>query len=802
MYPHGRLTYKTPFGSGMEQQLPFKILISFDKFVRYYEELAKSGNKFERNKAARILEAQKPYPELREGFTDVATLEKHREVLQILLTDAFSGVLSDNEIKAVSLPYVNVLFNPSRRLKKILEAAGPGYEPILQNGDEDFDYIMACTVILNFYFGYHLDFTRPYTFQIPSAEGVMHYYRVMYNADFMEIIPQKGAPEITQKDVDELLARPHDVEFWKSKIPPNSFVSNGFVIANLFNATSEYAISAIKSSLIGRMDRRTENFIDGLEDTFRSFFDLQDLKIGFITYSEYRNAFEKVEGNRVKSFILKDQSAKECKKALCIGSYEKLIEQHSYHVVPDVAKFLENSKGNALYKGLLKQGIESAIFAPITDQGELLGVLELVSARANVLNGVNATKLDDVMPYLAATISRTKTEEANLIDAVIQHECTTIHDSVLWRFKEEARRFIRSDEEGKRPNFKEISFRDVHPLFGQVDIKGSSEARNSAVQKDLLIQLSAIRSILQRLLDDFGLPIYEELIFRVNEHMTEINELLLNNAEQSIFNFVREEIIPVFRHVKTLDKDLRDLVKFYEEGIDSEMQAYYDHRKNYDISVRQINQSLTRHLDQRQEEAQKMFPHYYERYQTDGVEHNMYIGTSIVQDRTFDHLYLQNLRLWQLQVMCEMENAHYRIKPTLPISLDVASLIMVHNTEITIRFRMDEKRFDVDGTYNARYEIIKKRIDKAYIKGKRERLTQPGKMVIVYSQKSDELEYLGYISFLRSKGYFTDAIEIVDLESVQGVSGLKAIRADILYSRDAEEQRTYTYQDLMETLES
>ncbi len=29
---------------------------------------------------------------------------------------------------------------------------------------------------------------------------------------------------------------------------------------------------------------------------------------------------------------------------------------------------------------------------------------------------------------------------------------------------------------------------------------------------------------------------------------------------------------------------------------------------------------------------------------------------------------------------------------------------------------MDEKRFDVDGAYNARYEIVKKRIDKAYVK--------------------------------------------------------------------------------------
>ncbi|TAK35947.1 MAG: hypothetical protein EPO28_13950 [Saprospiraceae bacterium] len=40
---------------------------------------------------------------------------------------------------------------------------------------------------------------------------------------------------------------------------------------------------------------------------------------------------------------------------------------------------------------------------------------------------------------------------------------------------------------------------------------------------------------------------------------------------------------------------------------------------------------------------------------------------------------------------------------------------------------MDEKRLDVEGSYNVRYEIIKKRIDKALLKGTQERLTQsPG----------------------------------------------------------------------------
>ena len=216
----------------------------------------------------------------------------------------------------------------------------------------------------------------------------------------------------------------------------------------------------------------------------------------------------------------------------------------------------------------------------------------------------------------------------------------------------------------------------------------------------------------------------------------------------------------------------------------------------------EINMKLAAHLDKKQVQAQEMFPHYFERYKTDGVEHNMYIGSTIANDRRFDELYLSNLRLWQLQVMVEMENKHYALKPKLPVALDVASLMLVYSTPLAIRFRMDEKRFDVDGTYNARYEIIKKRIDKSYIKGTNERLTQKGKLAIVYSQKKDEREYLRYVRFLKSKGYFTNKIEIVELEGLQGVNGLKAIRAEILYKTDSKSEKTYTYHDLMEELKS
>jgi len=98
---------------------------------------------------------------------------------------------------------------------------------------------------------------------------------------------------------------------------------------------------------------------------------------------------------------------------------------------------------------------------------------------------------------------------------------------------------------------------------------------------------------------------------------------------------------------------------------------------------------------------------------------------------------------------------------------------------MSIRFRFDEKRFDVDGAYDIRYEIVKKRIDKALVKGSPERVTQPGKLAIVYGQPGEAAEYRGYLEYLRHLGYVSGEVEDLELEELQGVHGLRALRATV-----------------------
>ena len=765
------------------EALPFITCISFNKLLEQYEQYAESEDKFLAAKAKRILEVQEPYPELRSGFTDFSLLKKYQKPIATILEDIFTEVLTSHEIKAASIPFKNIVFNGSERFKQILSVTGKNFDLSISNPDEVQVYILACIFILNHHYNYNIDYERPLYYDIPDKNGTMRYYKILYNTDFMEVIPTEKAVSVPEKEIEALLDSFDNVALWKEKFPPESYILKGFVISSMVDVTADRAISRLKTVLSTRYKRFSDDFINDFEKQFRILFGIPDLHIGFTIYFSGEDRLELASAT-IKSYLLGGEESKTLRKLVSPVVYEKLVRQHLYFSVSDVDKVLSQTEENTqLYKVLKKQEVKSAILAPITHQGKVLALLELVSSLPQALNSINANKLTDIMPYIAASVIRSYEEEKNQIKAIIQKECTSIHPSVYWKFEKEARRFLKSHLEDKPAIFREIVFKDVYALYGQIDIKNSSLARNEAIQKDLITQLSLLTEIFREATKAGALPIYDEINFRIKSYLNEVKEQLKANTEQKILNFLEGDIHPVLKHLKNKDDELKTLVKNYYDAL-YDNSFVYRYRKDYDDTVTLINKRMAEILNEKQAAAQKMFPHFFERYKTDGVEHNMYIGASIANTGSFNEIYLQNLRLWQLQVMCELEREFYILQPRLPVQLEVTSLVLVYSTPISIRYRMEEHHFDVDGTYNARYEVIKKRLDKAKIKDKNERITQKGKIVIIYSQKKDEKEYLRYIQLLQAKEFITENVETFAIEPLQGISGLKTIRIEVLHKEE------------------
>jgi hypothetical protein len=781
---------------------PFILKVSFNKLLNQYEDLMSTDNDIVSANAIRVLKIAKENPILREGFSDLELFKTYEREIEGILQDSFSPILTKNEIKTASVPFHNFIFNSSDRFKSILKTAGDDFELQIKNMPTDQKYIIACTIILNFCYGYDLNFKRPFFYEIPNSDGIMNYYKILYNADFTEIVPRKNAPKITQEDYDDLLDNFENIDLWKEKFPVNSYEFKGFVISNIFDVTDDQSISNIKSTLIGEDKMKDEGFMEDFHKIFRSLLGLKDIKVGFSIYNEEEDSFERVYGVGMDSYLLNENTSLKCSEAMCNWSYETLMKDKKFYAVSDVDKFFKISEGKApQYKTLKEQGIKSAILAPIANEDGLMGIIEIVSKEAKALNSINANKLVDVMPFIISAVERSKNEEENLIEAIIQKECTSIHPSVHWKFEKEAKNFIKDQLNGNEPSFNKIAFENIYPLFGQIDIKGSSEARNWATKQDLSLQLEAVKSVLLSAAKIEELPIYEQYIYQINDFLNGLDLHFQVDSEQQISGFIKDEIEPVLKHLYTTE-GLKVEIDDYFNRIDDAVDVLYHHRKQYDDSIALINKEMAALLDQKQVEAQLMYPHYFERFKTDGVEHNMYIGESITKEDSFNPIYLYNLRLWQLQVMVEMENSYYQMQSDFPIALDVASMILVFNQPLSISFRMDEKQFDVDGTYNARYEIVKKRVDKAFIKGTSERVTQKGKISIVYSQKEDEREYLRYVKFLQAKKYLDDDVEVVELQDLQAVTGLKAIRVSVLYHKNKDDKAFYTYEDLMKEIKA
>ncbi len=300
----------------------------------------------------------------------------------------------------------------------------------------------------------------------------------------------------------------------------------------------------------------------------------------------------------------------------------------------------------------------------------LLGVVELVSASPRELNSINASKLDLILPYLIDTVERYNTDMQHQIEAIIQREYTAIHPSVYWKFRREALKYFQTNNPNKDYIFKEIVFKEVYPLYGQIDIKGSSNHRNETVKEDLKNQLNALIHIFENQKSMTNLVLLEQRKFELQFLSKQLELPLKADTEQQIQLYIENEIHPILRTTKT-DSAGAILERNYFESLDEKSGMFYHSRKKFDNAMSIINKKLASILDKKQAEAQKIYPHYYERFKTDGVEHNLYIGSSITPSKPFETLYLHNLRLWQLQTLCEMEMEHHQLKFSLPYELDV-----------------------------------------------------------------------------------------------------------------------------------
>ncbi|MCA9738227.1 MAG: GAF domain-containing protein, partial [Gemmatimonadetes bacterium] len=426
--------------------------------------------------------------------------------------------------------------------------------------------------------------------------------------------------------------------------------------------------------------------------------------------------------------------------------------------------------------GLLERGIRSLALLPLFVDDRMVGLLELGSPQAGAVDAYRALQLKSVLPAFAIALQRALDEREDRLQAIIKRRYTAIHPAVEWRFRSAALKLLDAGSE-EDPELDAIVFPDVYPLYGLTDIRNSSDARQVCARTDLTTQIRLARAVVDGAGRDRPLPVLRELAHRLDRLEERVGEGTLVEDEDEVVRFLGAEVEPLMDRLSAANGALASSVAAYREALDPQLGIVYGARREFEASVARFNEAICAVIDREQLSAQEAFPHYFERFKTDGVDYNVYVGDSLSPDGGFTRLYLQNLRLWQLQLACRIEWELQRLRPQLPMDLPATHLILAQDQPLTIRFRVDEKRFDVDGAYNT-HELVKKRIDKVRTRSG-ERLTQPGTVAIVYSHAHEGQLYRRHLEYLTADGFFQGDVEQLALEDVQGVPGLKGMRVAI-----------------------
>ena len=773
-------TDRTSVLSLEEWGFPFETELSLAPLARFWSEIVAHMGSI-RGEIGRVVEQHlRSAPEMLRPIQDPDAFARHRELIEALFSVVFPPVFWNHEYGAVLEPF---------HLRSYYET--PAFRRAFLNADQtlrarigvDTDMVarirllLAYRLILQRVHGLDLHVEAPLIFTTSDPDtGLDRHFKMHFDWRFVDVEPVGPVAPFSDEARQLLPSLAMDPEALGVLLPFHSYRFSGFTVLTGIEVTDQEVLSSLKRDLIDKESIVSNARFGGLEDKLRTLFRRPKLQL----------SLSAIEGDRVLMLNSGARLASACIFADSVhhrlsdfgGSlYERASLLGQPIIVEDLAAYPERSW---VEDAKLEHGTRSIIAAPLHYQDALIGTLSLISPEPGDFTAAHLPKLGEVLPLFSMAVKRSTDELNTRIQAFIKEKCTAIHPVVEWRFRKAVLDGLERQDPTVTPGeMGEIVFENVYPLYALSDVRGSSTQRAWAIQADLLAQLALARDVLAEAYARRPLPILDHLARRIDAQTAEVEVTLRAGDEATLLAFLRKDIEPLFDHLQSYGAKVRDRIEAYRGALDPRLGMVYRRRQAFEASLTRLNEAISSYIDLEEQAAQAMFPHYFEKQKTDGVDFSLYVGATLLEDGGFDPLYLKNLRLWQLMVACGIAMRAERLKDQLPIPLETTSLVLVQNAPLSIRFRFDEKRFDVDGAYNVRYEIIKKRIDKAIIRNSQERLTQPGKIAIVYSHSAEAAEYRHYIEYLQRLGHLTREVEELELAELQGADGLRALRVTV-----------------------
>ncbi|ABG60983.1 hypothetical protein CHU_3750 [Cytophaga hutchinsonii ATCC 33406] len=592
-----------------------------------------------------------------------------------------------------------------------------------------------------------------------NDEGFKRHYHFVTNNQFVDINYSGALPALNEEWIEYAKGNIESIKEIKNQLPLAGFGLEGFILFTIKDETISESVNELRENVATMHTMSRKEAYLRIKNNTLSLLQNSTLEVGFLPLIDinkkifYHKSFNytsilfKVLQKQLTTAELNDFLGRFIEMCSISQEYPIHIFQHKNEEVKlELATYL------------IEEGIKSFTIIPVFHQQDLIGVIELASTVEEKISLDDVRKIESAMPMYSEFIVYQTNKLHEQMESFIMHNYTAIQSVVEWKFNEVAWHTMQKAPNAKLPD---ISFKELTPFYGAVDIKNSSIERQKAIRKDSEKNLKKLEEFLSK---------YGDTETTSQEHLSNwqdsLEESLADEQELNLRLFI--------------EKASQDLLENYP---DVDIEFSNEEELSYEQSLFSINNALKEVLDVQEQKLKKLIPVYFDKFRTDGWEYTIYAGQSLSPDIHITPEMIVSVKKWELETMLHMGLVASAMHKKVIYKLETTQLILANTSPLDIRFRADEHRFDVEGSYSIRYEVIKKRIDKVYIRDTHERLTQPGKIAIVYLYSNEMDAYMNLIDEYIQQGLLEEKIEQLELEDVQGVVGLKAIRVAMKMSK-------------------
>lgn len=688
--------------------------ISFTPFLDYVRERLQDKSSVKKEVMAFILDKFAAWPQL-EDEVSLEQLPEYKELLDLLYVVLTSVVEDEKKVYwGLCVPMTPIMFYGSNPFYEILNEANVHD---LECGLEDRDYEEFVKNKYKRFYSFILK--RFYGIQYHTRESLVrsmtdihtrltHHFSLNLNTDFVDVKAKGSLPEIDTETMRTIAMAEDSLGTLKRMLPMEMFAFSGFTIMTITDVTPQYALDSIRDSLSKNEAVAQNQEFPEIVRSLQEMVGSNEVAFNMLPLFKVNGTLVDVRNAYCQSILLTTNDRETHSDTRWLAMIEKFVSNPIVVFYGDLD--IKYPSHQEAADTLQKAGIKSYALIPVFYNQNLVGAMEVYSMQKGLLDEKMLSLLEPAKELLAQLMQNSLTAFDNQIEAVIKEKFTSLQPSVQWKFNEVAWRYLQKKKEKPgTQELEEISFKNVYPLYGAVDIRNSTIERNAAMQKDIRLQFDVLLKVLQDLKEKTGFWLLDEKIYAAKQWGDMINpNASLFNQEVRMNDFLENEIVTFLVQLTDKQPELYAIAETYFRAIDEQTGIAHKNRRQLESSMTAVISSVNNYFDRLKDEIQQAYPCYFEKFRTDGVEYDIYIGQSITPARPYSEIYLKNLRLMQVSTMAAIAQYTHAMLPQLAVPIETTQLIFIHSHPIDICFRRDEKRFDVEGTYNIRYQIIKK----------------------------------------------------------------------------------------------